>query len=56
MNISNLRVIGRNYDTLIIGEPVELKILGNIGKSITLSCPERSLYASTIIAYRLFRY
>lgn len=54
-NINNLKVIDRNYDTLIIGETIELSSLViNTGKSISVTCPGRSKKASTILAYRLF--
>jgi hypothetical protein len=54
-NINNLNVIGRNYDTLIIGEPVSKEAIGvKDNKYIFISCPGRSKGASTILAYRLF--
>lgn len=54
-NINNLKVIGRNYDTLIIGETIETSSLGiNTGKCISVTCPGRSEEASEILAYRLF--
>lgn len=54
-NINNLNVIDRNYDTLIIGEPIDTSTLGiKTGKSISVTCPERSDKASTLLAYRLF--
>lgn len=54
-NINNLNVIDRNYDTLIIGEPIDTSSLGiNTGKCISVTCPGRSKKASTLLAYRLF--
>lgn len=54
-NINNLNVIDRNYDTLIIGEPIDTSSLGiKTGKCISVTCPERSNKASTLLAYRLF--
>lgn len=54
-NINNLDVIGRNYDTLIIGEPVRKETIQlNGNKHIAITCPGRSQGASIILAYRLF--
>ena len=55
-NINNLNVIGRNYDTLIIGEPIDKSTLGlpDDNKTISIVCPGRSLGASIVLAYRLF--
>lgn len=55
-NINNLNVIGRNYDTLIIGEPIDKATLGlpDDNKTISIVCPGRSLGASIVLAYRLF--
>lgn len=55
-NINNLNVIGRNYDTLIIGEPIDKTSLGlpADNKTISIVCPGRSRGASILLAYRLF--
>jgi hypothetical protein len=55
-NINNLKVIGRNYDVLVIGEPVEQRTLqlSDNKKSISIVCPGRRLGASKVLAYRLF--
>ncbi len=54
-NINNLNVVSRNYDTLIIGEPVSKETLGlKDNKNILMCCPGRSKGASIILAYRLF--
>jgi hypothetical protein len=52
VNINNLRVISRNYDTLVIGEPIATD--DSFAKSIAITCPGRSIFASKQIAYRLF--
>lgn len=54
VNINNLYVISRNYDTLIIGEPIQIKNKKKLGKYICITCPGRSVKASKLIAYRLF--
>nr|WP_298671519.1 hypothetical protein [uncultured Prevotella sp.] len=54
-NINNLNVIGRNYDTLVIGEPISKETISlDNNKYIFITCPGRSMGASIILAYRLF--
>lgn len=58
-NINNLHVIGRNYDVLLIGEPIADSLSPivnkeNGAKTIHITSYGRSLEASSILAYRLF--
>jgi hypothetical protein len=53
-NINNLNIIGRDYDTLIIGEPIDKATINLEGNSILFTCPGRSYMASSILSYRLF--
>lgn len=58
-NINNLHIIGRNYNVLLIGEPMAdaFSAIANNAedtRTIQITSNGRSLEASTILAYRLF--